>query len=92
MVAAGHCRLQLHDDVYELDEPVLLPAGEVESLPRVLRGILGTLGFDYLLLRTFDSGPGTLEPVETVAIAAEAPGSDLAATEASPGELVMAAT
>jgi hypothetical protein len=92
VVAAGHCRLQLHDDVYELDEPLLLPAGEVESLPRVLRGILGTLGFDYLLVRTFDSWPGNLEPVEKIAIAAEAAGSDLAATEAPSAELVSAAT
>jgi deazaflavin-dependent oxidoreductase (nitroreductase family) len=92
VAAAGHCRLQLHDDVFELDEPVLVPAGEVQSLPRVLRGILGTLGFDYLLLRTFDSRPGILEPVEIVAIEAEAAGSEPAATEASSVELVTATT
>ena len=54
VLAAGHCRLQLHDDVYELDEPLLLPAGEVESLPRVLRGILARSGSTTSL-----SGPST---------------------------------
>jgi deazaflavin-dependent oxidoreductase (nitroreductase family) len=90
VLAAGHCRLQLHDAIHELDEPVLLPAGEVDSLPRVVRGILGMLGFDYILLRTFDTKPGALEPVDTVATAPEAAGPDLAATETPAGELVPA--
>ena len=33
VLAAGHCRLQLHDRVYDLDEPTMIPASEAEDLP-----------------------------------------------------------
>ena len=64
VLAAGHCRLQLHDFVYELDEPTMVPAGEVGALPRVVRSVMAALGFEYLTLRTFRSSAGTLEPVD----------------------------
>ena len=57
VVAAAHRRLQLHDAVYGLDEPVLLPAGEVESLPRASAGS-SHAGFDYLLLRNIRQRAG----------------------------------
>ena len=63
VLAAGHCRLQLHDRVYELDEPVMVAAGRVGDLPEAVRRVAGWLGFDYLVLRQFAVAPGALEPV-----------------------------
>ena len=62
VVAAGHCRMQLHDTVYELDEPVLLAASE---LPDAMPGawILDRMGAQYLLLRRFAERAGSLEPI-----------------------------
>lgn len=67
VVAAGHCRLQLHDIVYELDEPTMLPANDVLDLPSVVRGAMAALGFRYLMLRTFRAEPGSIEPEPTKA-------------------------
>jgi hypothetical protein len=66
VLVAGHCRLQLHDIVYDLDEPLMLPASDVDDLPRAVRGIMAALGFHYLQLRTFDVHPGTLEAAQPV--------------------------
>jgi hypothetical protein len=68
VLATGHCRLQLHDVVYELDEPVMIAAGDAGDLPRGVRLLLTALGFRYLKLRTFASGPGALEPVVDAAV------------------------
>lgn len=73
VVAAGHCRLQWRDVIYDLDEPVLIPAGELDILPWVTRQGLAGLGFAYLVLRTFRSQPGTLDPVEVAAPETEEP-------------------
>ena len=59
--AAGHCRLQLHDTVYELDEPALLLPRAMAELPAVTRWVCGLLGFLYLRLHRFAERPGTLE-------------------------------
>lgn len=64
VVNAGHCRLQVHETVYELDEPALVPASEVPELPAVAQTMLGALGFEYLKLRTFNASQGSLEPAE----------------------------
>ncbi len=61
VLAAGHCRLQLHDEVHELDEPMLVPAGDVADLPRPVRGLLGRVGAQYLILRRFATRPGVLD-------------------------------
>ena len=72
VVAAGHCRLQWHDTVYDLDEPAMLPAAEAGELPPTVRGAMAALGFEYLQLRTFSANTGTLgqltveEPSEDV--------------------------
>jgi deazaflavin-dependent oxidoreductase (nitroreductase family) len=71
VLAAGHCRLQLHDTVYELDEPAMIGAREAPDLPLPVRGLIGALGFEYLTLHTFDSRTGTLEPIAAEPIAAE---------------------
>jgi hypothetical protein len=63
VVAAGHCRMQLHDVVYELDEPVLLAASELPDIAPPVAWVLDRVGAEYLLLRTFAEAPGQLEPV-----------------------------
>jgi hypothetical protein len=60
---AGHCRLQLHDIVYDLDEPVLLAAGELPDIAMPVARVLDALGVQYLLLRRFAERPGVLDPV-----------------------------
>jgi deazaflavin-dependent oxidoreductase (nitroreductase family) len=67
VLAAGRCRLQLHEAVYELDEPRLIAPEEVEGLPRPVRLMESFLGFRYLVLRTFASRPGGLEDEPTMA-------------------------
>jgi hypothetical protein len=61
VLAAGHCRMQLHDTVYELDEPVLLAASEMPDARMPVAAILDRMGFQYLLLHRFGDHPGTLE-------------------------------
>ncbi len=61
VVAAGHCRMQLHDTVYELDEPVLLAASEMPDARMPIASVLDRLGIEYLLVRRFAERPGALE-------------------------------
>ena len=72
VVAAGHCRLLLHDKVLDLDEPAMVDAGEAQDLPWPLGRVLAALGFQYLNLRTFASHPGSLEMAEGDALYADA--------------------
>lgn len=67
VLVAGHCRMQLHGVVYELDEPVLLAAGEVPGMAAPLAWIQDRLGMEYLLLHRFAEAPGALEPVAEAA-------------------------
>ena len=71
VVAAGHCRLLLHDQVFDLDEPVMVDAGQAQDLPWPLRRVLSALGFQYLNLRTFASHPDSLEMAEGDAFEAD---------------------
>jgi hypothetical protein len=57
VIAAGHCRLQLHDQIFELDEPVMVGAAEATDLPWALRRLMASLGFKYLNLRMFAAHP-----------------------------------
>jgi deazaflavin-dependent oxidoreductase (nitroreductase family) len=66
VLAAGHCRLQLHDHVYELDEPKLIPASEADDLPGPVRSVMSALGFRYLTLRTLNAMPAHLESPQLV--------------------------
>jgi hypothetical protein len=61
VLAAGHCRMHLHDQVYELDEPVLVDADQVTDLPWPMRRAMAALGFKYLELRTFEARPAPLD-------------------------------
>jgi hypothetical protein len=75
VLAAGHCRMQLHDIVYELDEPVLLDPTEVPDVAAPVAWIGERLGWKYLIVHRFGERPGALEPaleVDTNA-AADAP-------------------
>ncbi len=72
VIAAGHCRLLLHDQAFDLDEPSMVDAGEGQDLPWPVRRVLAALGFQYLNLRTFASHPGSLEMPEGDALEAAA--------------------
>jgi len=82
VVAAGHCRMQLHDTVYELDEPVLLAASE---LPDAMPGtwILDRMGVQYLLLRRVAERAGSLEPIAEEEKVEQADPTVLVGTEVS---------
>jgi hypothetical protein len=71
VIAAGHCRLLLHDQVFDLDEPAMVDAGQAQDLPWPLGRVLAALGFKYLNLRTFASHPGSLETAEGDALEAD---------------------
>ncbi len=60
VLAAGHCRMQLRGVIHELDEPVLLAAGEVPEIAAPSAWILDRLGCQYLLLQRFAEHAGTL--------------------------------
>jgi hypothetical protein len=92
VLAAGHCRLQLHDLVCELDEPTMVPASEIEGLPRVLRRVEGALGFEYLLLRQFAVAPGALEATETEASPRREPDQSEETTSITATEVASSAT
>jgi deazaflavin-dependent oxidoreductase (nitroreductase family) len=80
VLAAGHCRLQLRDVVYDLDEPTVISARDAGNLPTAVRAVMAALGFEYVVLRTFRSSPGTLQPVEAARTATVL--SDLGPTSA----------
>ena len=58
---AGHCRMQLHGTVLELDEPAVVPAVEDSMLPSVVRTALAAAGRSYLRLHVVERRPGTLD-------------------------------
>jgi hypothetical protein len=60
VIAARHCRLQLHDVVYELDEPVLLGAAQMREISAPVRLVADRLGWQYMLLHRFAARPGSL--------------------------------
>jgi hypothetical protein len=68
VLASGHCRMQLHDVVYELDEPVLLAASELPDIAPPLAWVLDRIGAEYLLLRRFAEAPGQLAAGDEVAV------------------------
>lgn len=70
VLAAGHCRLEFHDLVYDLDEPRLVPAAEDPLLPRIAARTAGWLGVEYLRLHRFGERRGALAPAATEGSAA----------------------
>jgi hypothetical protein len=53
--------MQLHDTVFELDEPRMVQPTDLDGLPAFFRRLEGYLGFQYITLRTFASAPGSLD-------------------------------
>jgi hypothetical protein len=64
VIAAGHCRIHLHDQVFDLDEPEMVDAGETTDLPWPLRRVMAALGFKYLKLRMLPAHPARLALTE----------------------------
>jgi deazaflavin-dependent oxidoreductase (nitroreductase family) len=60
VLAAGRCRVQLHEQIYDLAEPRLVSPTELSDLPRMLRAVMTVLGFRYLVLETEAVAPGSL--------------------------------
>lgn len=83
VIAAGHCRMQLHDMVYELDEPVLLAASEMPDARMPASRVLDSMGVHYLLLRRFGERPGTLAEEGESTDAAPAEHQELTGASAS---------
>lgn len=84
ILVAGHCRLQLHEQVYELDEPQVLPATEINELPSWQRRSLSGQVMEYLRLRVFSVRPGTLDDIE----ARRSTGKEAPAGHAAPANVV----
>lgn len=83
VIAAGHCRMQLHDTVHDLDEPVLLAASEIPEIAVPVAWALDRLGVEYLLLRRFAETPGRLEEMQADEPRTEPEHSEPAAAGAS---------
>jgi deazaflavin-dependent oxidoreductase (nitroreductase family) len=61
VIAAGRCRMQVGEVVYELDEPALVPAQEMTELPGWVRWATARMDFMYLRLHRFAEHRGGLE-------------------------------
>ena len=72
---AGHCRIQLHETMLELDEPAIVGAGDNPTVPAPLRETLERTGRKYLRLHILQRAPGRFEPdrAEVPAIAPAEP-------------------
>jgi len=92
VLAAGHCRLQLENVIFDLDEPAMLAPRDVEGMAETAGRIAARLGFLYLRLHRFAEHAGRLdEPVaeaqpvaETGPVAEPPVGADEAAAPALP--------
>jgi hypothetical protein len=80
VLAARRCRLQIHETLYELDEPAIVPATEDPALPSAAAWIADRLAVRYLRLRRVADVPGAfathasvIPPVEATVPAAEPP-------------------
>jgi hypothetical protein len=90
---AGTCRLQVHESVYELDEPVTITAAEHPGVAKAFKPMLERRGDRYVRLHVLSVKPGTLdersvpEPAAAEPIAGEvaesvAAGPEVPVTEA----------
>lgn len=59
VVAAGGCRLQLHESLHELGDPAIVAPAEDPLLARPVQLIADELGIRYLRLHRVASVPGT---------------------------------
>jgi deazaflavin-dependent oxidoreductase (nitroreductase family) len=65
VMASGHCRMQIHGQVYELDEPQVRGSAELTELPEWRKRQFSST-MEYLRLRVFRVQPGTLDSVSPV--------------------------
>jgi hypothetical protein len=73
VLAAGHCRLHLHEAVFDLDEPAWVAASKIHDLPWPVRRLMGALGFQYVTLRnvkTTKDNPDPVRPEDRLVVAA----------------------
>ena len=86
--AAGHCRIQLHEEILELDEPAVVRASENPLVPPAFRAALDRRGRTYLRLHVLDRAPGTFvhpsEAAETPAATGTVPPIEIVHPEAAP--------
>lgn len=75
--SAGHCRVQLHEVVYELDEPAIVSPAENPALPAMVRGSLDRIGAHYLRLHVLDRAPGAFAHVVRATAASPASSGEL---------------
>jgi deazaflavin-dependent oxidoreductase (nitroreductase family) len=63
---AGHCRIQHHETILELDEPAIVDATENLQIPPRIRAALARAGRTYLRLHVLEKVPGafTRPPAE----------------------------
>jgi hypothetical protein len=61
VIAAGRCRLQYHDSVYELTNPRAMDGAQIDGLPAAEEMIGRAVGGRYLLLEVESVAPGRLE-------------------------------
>lgn len=59
VLASGHCRIQWHENLYELDEPAIVMAEENTALPAPAHEALDATAAHYLRLHVLDRAPGT---------------------------------
>ncbi len=71
--AAGHCRLQRHDAILELDEPAVVPAADNLALPAWYRRLFGQRLYPYLRLHVLREQPGHLVQEPAAAISGTEP-------------------
>ena len=88
-MAAGHCRLQYHETIYELDEPTIILAERNPALSAAQHQILDETPAPYLRLRILDRAPGVhraLARVHDAPVAGGGPGDRAGAStrEAAP--------
>ncbi len=79
VLAAGHCRLQVHETTYELDEPFVVTAAGRHDLPERLRAWAEARGNRYLRLHVLASRDGRLDDAPVGGTAAEAAPGEIAA-------------
>lgn len=56
---AGHARLQLHDRLYELDQPELVTVGETGFFPAAIAAPFDRMGWRYVRFHVAASAPAT---------------------------------
>ena len=87
VIAAGYCRIHLHGQVFDLDEPTMVDAGEAKDLPWPLRRVMAALGFKYLNLRTLAAPPAALALMEEESFEADRSGGTEESAEDRDGVL-----